>query len=213
MTQKLCEWRRAFFIEVGILTKILDAINSFDKLLDTEYIFVLGRKNKSIELHIYFEKSHFYHLAGFQYLTDIANLHVNREKVYNNIKSGNIKPELLTSSVHYGEISERIDFLKFIEMIFESNKTVFRYNSALQVFSLIEADFLLKTDVKNRNVFTFLKKDKNGKYFCKSFFPQLDKDYSEKQAVWTVLLKKKIAKSTGTEQLLYCHPNYKIING
>ena len=94
-----------FFIEVGILTKILDAINSFDKLLDTEYIFVLGRKNKSIELHIYFEKSHFYHLAGFQYLTDIANLHVNREKVYNNIKSGNIKPELLTSSVHYGEIS------------------------------------------------------------------------------------------------------------
>ena len=98
-------------------------------------------------------------------------------------------------------------------MIFESNKTVFRYNSALQVFSLIEADFLLKTDVKNRNVFTFLKKDKNGKYFCKSFFPQLDKDYSEKQAVWTVLLKKKITKSTGTEQLLYCHPNYKIING
>lgn len=118
----------------------------------------------------YFEKSHFYHLSGFQYLTDIANLHVNREKVYNNIKSGNIKPELLTSSVHYGEISER-------------------------------------------NVFTFLKKDKNGKYFCKSFFPQLDKDYSEKQAVWTVLLKKKITKSTGTEQLLYCHPNYKIING
>nr|WP_318681670.1 hypothetical protein [uncultured Treponema sp.] len=57
----------------------------------------------------YFEKSHFYHLAGFQYLTDIANLHVNREKVYNNIKSGNIKPELLTSSVHYGEISEGIE--------------------------------------------------------------------------------------------------------
>lgn len=70
----------------------------------------------------YFEKSHFYHLAGFQYLTDIANFHVNREKVYNNIKSGNIKPELLTSSVHYGEISERIDFLKFIEMMLESGE-------------------------------------------------------------------------------------------
>ena len=31
----------------------------------------------------------------------------------------------------------------------------------------------------------------NGKYFCRSFFPQMDKDYSLGQTNWTVLYKKR----------------------
>ena len=42
----------------------------------------------------------------------------------------------------------------------------------------------------------------NGKYFCRSFFPQMDKDYSLEQTNWTVLYKKKINKSEHTECIL-----------
>ena len=58
------------------------------------------------------------------------------------------------------------------------------------------------------NLFTFLSKDKNGKYFCKSFFPENKKDYAEHQTRWTVLLKKKICKSVENTLILYKHPGF-----
>ena len=62
----------------------------------------------------------------------------------------------------------------------------------------------MKNEVKSRNVFIFLSQDKStGKYFCRSFFPQTDKDYSIGQTNWTLLYKKKIQKSTGIETVLY----------
>lgn len=86
----------------------------------------------------------------------------------------------------------------------DDNKTIFKYNPKIEAFSAIQADFLLKNEIQARNVFTFLSKDSaSGKYFCRSFFPQLDKDYSLGQTNWTLLYKKKIQKSTGTETVLY----------
>ncbi|MBQ9621943.1 MAG: hypothetical protein IJR39_01210 [Treponema sp.] len=38
------------------------------------------------------------------------------------------------------------------------------------------ADFLMKDEIKTRNVFTFLSQDSaTGKYFCRSFFLKLTK--------------------------------------
>ncbi len=86
----------------------------------------------------------------------------------------------------------------------DSNETIFKYNPALETFSAIQADFLLKNQVQARNIFIFLSGDKsNGKYFCRSFFPQTDKDYSLGQTNWTLLYKKKIHKSAQTETVLY----------
>ena len=66
------------------------------------------------------------------------------------------------------------------------------------------ADFLLKNEIHTRNIFTFLSKDNSsGKYFCRSFFPQTDKDYSENQTSWTLLYKKKTHKSSGNEEVLF----------
>lgn len=42
-----------------------------------------------------------------------------------------------------------------------------------------------------------------GKYFCRSFFPQDKMDYTKNQASWTLLYKKKITLSTGKEEILY----------
>ena len=91
---------------------------------------------------------------------------------------------------------------------FDSNDTIFKYNPALQAFSVIEADFLLKNEIDSVPIFAFLSKDKCGKYFCRSFFPDLKKDYAEWQTKWTVLFKKKIVKSENREIILYRHRNF-----
>lgn len=46
--------------------------------------------------------------------------------------------------------------------------------------------------------------------FVSPSFRKKKKDYSERQAKWTVLFKKKIVKSINTESILYKHKNFKI---
>ena len=187
------------------MADILQAAKSFKNLLDVEYQILLGKKNKQLNLSIDFERLHFYHLAGLHYLKDLADtLKGDRGIVFEKILDGKITQADLESSIHYPEIKDRIEYLVYLESLMDSNETIFKYNPALEAFSVIQADFLLKNQVQARNIFIFLSGDKsNGKYFCRSFFPQTDKDYSLGQTNWTLLYKKKLRKSAKTETMLY----------
>ena len=193
---------------MGIVANIFDAQKAFSLLLDVEYEFILGRKNRTVSLRVEFQKHHFFHLAGLQYLRDLPKLAIPAEEIYNQIENGQISVNYIESSQNYDYIKGRIEYLPALEQIFDSNDTIFKYNPALQVFSVIEADFLMKNEINNIPVFVFLSKGKNDKYFCKTFFPEIKKDYTERQTKWTVLFKKKIIKSINTETVLYKHKNY-----
>ena len=197
---------RGFFLSIRRkMGDILTSANAYSNLLDIEYQLILGRKNKTAALSIFFDESQFFHLAGLQYLTDrVTILFGDRAQLFKRILSGKITSQQIESSSFYPEIKDRIDFLAYLESIMDSHKTIFKYNPKLELFSAIQADFLMKNEIKMRNIFTFLSFDKiTGKYFCRSFFPQTDKDYSERQTTWTLLYKKKINKSTNTETVLY----------
>ena len=184
---------------------ILVAAKAYTNLLDVEYQFILGRKNRTLPLSVFFEEAQFFHLSGLHYLTDrITLLYGDRAQLFRRILNGEITVRQIESSSFYSEIKDRIEYLAFLEAVMDSNRTVFKYNPHLEAFSAIEADFLLKTEVEVRNVFTFLSHEKSsGKYFCRSFFPQKDKDYSQSQTTWTLLYKKKVHKSTGQEEVLF----------
>lgn len=192
------------------MANILDAQKAFSKLLYIEYQFVLGRKDKTVSLTIEFQKYHFFHLAGLQYLKDLSRLFIPAEEVYNQIESGQLPVSYIESSNNYDYIKGRVEYLPTLEYIFDSNDTIFKYNPELQAFSVIEADFLLRNEINKAPIFVFLSKDKNKKYFCKTFFPQGKKDYTERQTKWTVLFKKKIVKSTNTETVLYKNKNFEV---
>ncbi|MBQ8679221.1 MAG: hypothetical protein IJ530_05590 [Treponema sp.] len=187
------------------MADILQAAKAYKKLLDVEYQIVLGKKEKNLSLAINFEEYHFFHLAGLQYLKDLSRvLTESREQIFRRILKGTLQKQLFESSEFYPEIKDRIEYLIYLESLMDSNETIFKYNPALETFSAIQADFLLKNQVQARNIFIFLSGDKsNGKYFCRSFFPQTDKDYSLGQTNWTLLYKKKIHKSAQTETVLY----------
>ena len=186
------------------MTDILQAVQAYQKLLDVEYQILLGKKNTNITLSVTFDETHFFHLAGLQYLKDRArHFNESRKSIFRKILKGSISKKQLESSQFYPQIKSRIECLAFLEQIMDSNETIFKYNSKLEAFSAIQADFLLKNGINSRNIFTFLSEDKsNGKYFCRSFFPQTDKNYSIGQTNWKLLYKKKIQKSTQVESKL-----------
>ena len=85
----------------------------------------------------------------------------------------------------------------------DSNDTVFKYNKKANMYSMIEADYLMENKMESRNLFLFLSNDDGDKYFCRSFFPKENMDYSKNQASWTLLYKKKTDLISGTETVLY----------
>lgn len=78
-----------------------------------------------------------------------------------------------------------------LESMIDSNDTVFKYNRKLNAYSVIKADYIMKNNAE-------------GRYFCRSFFPQDKMDYTKNQASWNLLYnKKKVTFSTGEEEILY----------
>lgn len=185
------------------MNNIYDCIDSFTSLLDTEYHLILGRKGISLSLIISFNKKDCFHLMGLQYLKDRPNLSRDRSEIFNEIKERKITREQIESSDLYDKIAERIDMLPSLEELFDSNETIFKYNSKVNAFSMIQADFLMKNKIRDRNVFLFLSKNHNDRYFCRSFFPETTHDYTKNQASWTLLYKEKNNLSKNQRTILY----------
>lgn len=196
--------------EVKLMRNVYDCVVAFSRLLDKEYHLVLGRKNISVSLQINFDKKECFHLMGLQYLTDRPELVHNREKIFDALYKHQITAEHLQSSDLYYKIADRVDILPLLECIMDSNDTIFKYNRKLNTYSVIKADYIMKNQIEGKNIFLFLAKgNEEGRYFCRSFFPQNKMDYTKNQASWTLLYKKKITLSSGKEEILYNRLKYK----
>lgn len=185
------------------MAEIYDCVAALKNLLNVEYEFVIARKGCKIIIKLKFEKLHFIHLMGLQYIRDVRALDNKAAVVFDNLYNHKISESQINSSFNYQKIKDRIHFLCQLEKILDDNKTVFKYNDKQNAFSLIHADFLLENTVESRNVFVFLAQNPDGSYFCRSFFPQEKYDYSTGQAKWTLLSKKKILKQSKEEIVLY----------
>jgi hypothetical protein len=132
---------------------IFSCAKAYEKLLDVEYQIILGKKNKQINFSIFFTANHFIHLAGFQHLKDKNTvLSGERDKIFEKILKDENYSNQFETSVFYSQIKERIEYLSFLESIMDSNKTIFKYNPQIQVFSAIQADFLLKNEIESISI-------------------------------------------------------------
>lgn len=138
------------------MRNVLDCINAFIPLLSTEYELVLGRKGVSVTLRISFDKKDCFHLMGLQYLVDRPELSRDRGRVFDEIADGTITIEKIESSDFYNKIEQRVHFLPLLEQMIDSNDTVFKYNKKANMYSMIEADYLMENNVESRNLFLFL---------------------------------------------------------
>ena len=177
---------------------------AFEHLLDIKYHIIIGRKGKMTELNLLFEPTEFHHLIGLHKLHDLRLARGNREKVFSQILAGNISIEDLKKSRYFSIIQKRLKPLGQIENLLDSNRLVFRYNAKLQSFSLIEAEYLLSTPYESTDIYIFLdQRPEPNSFFCRSFFPKEEKDYTKGQAIYTMLKKEKITRSTGDILIQY----------
>ena len=185
------------------MCRIYDCVDKYVALLDTKYYLIIGRKNIALELNLYFDKKDCYHLMGLQYIKDRPELHIDRGVVFDAILHRTLDVDQIESSDQYDKIKDRIRYLPYLEQIIDSNETIFKYNSKANNFSKIQADFLMCNYLYDQNLYVFLSENEEGKYFCKSFFPKTNRDYTIRQPKWTLLYKEKIMLSQNTKIILY----------
>lgn len=186
------------------MDKLVDCAHAFEKLLDTQYRMIVGRKGKSAEILVGFSVLDFHHLMGLGKLKDLRLATMNRETVFKEILKGKFSYETISKSRYIHLIENRFQPLSHLEQLFDNNRLVFRYNPKLNQFSLIEADYLLTSPYEEKDVYIFLaKKDNINIYFCRSFFPREQRDYTKGQAIYTLLYKEKICVPNGGVHIQY----------
>ena len=179
---------------------------AFQKLLDYEYNFVIGRKGQRREFSLTFEKSDFHHLLGLHKLKDIQQLQRGmREKIFDSIICGEITQELIQKSAYYLQMNQRISPLAGLEKMLDDNNIIFRYNEKVHKFSLIKADYLLEGQAEEIPSFLFLGKRDNDerRQMCRTFFVKQDMDYTIGQAQYTLLRKVKTNLLSGEVVVQY----------
>lgn len=192
-------WKGNLFMD-----KLYECAASYQKLLGVNYKIILGRKGKLIELRICFEPLHFHHLIGLHKLTDLRIARENREKVFNRILSGAVTYDSIARSRYFRIAEQRMEPFSHFEEILDQNRLVFRYNDKKNLFSLIEADYLLSTPYGCTDIYIFVAETHGkGTYFCRSFFPKEDRDYTAGQTIYTMLYKEKIYLDTGKAVVQY----------
>lgn len=105
----------------------------------------------------------------------------------------------LQKSRCFSSIQKRIELFTQIEDFLDRINLIFRYNRKSQNFSVIEAEYLLSIPLSDTDVYIFLDQHPQDiHFFCRSFFPKENKDYTKGQAIYTLLKKEKIIRSSNT---------------
>ena len=206
--------------------EIVNAVKKYSELLDIEYCLILGRKNKSDQVKIVFDKTAWFHVAGLHYLTDI-DINQNRRALssfFDEIIRESITEEYFRKSVYYESILDRSELLsrlgEFIEEIDNKSIGIFGFSKArAKFFTKIDGDYLI-SDLRNAanpvNMFLVFEKRADGILVpASAFYPDIDKrsgkplDYTDGQMKYTLLknTRNNIRENTSVE--IYHNPNYR----
>ncbi len=185
------------------MRNIYDCVDAFQHLLDIEYHFIVGRKMCEVSFDLRFDKSVCYHLMGLQHLKDIDSIGGSRQKVFDRISARKIRREMVEASQYYPDVAERIHYLCELEALLDSNELVFKYHKRFNKYSRIEAEFLLESRSQEQSLYLFIDRERDGTYFCRSFFPKDKTDYTKNQPRYTLLYKEKHNLRTGEAIVQY----------
>lgn len=178
---------------------------NFNHLLSYQYRIVIGRKGKLREFTITFDPADFHHLAGLHKLRDNVRFQTGkRDNILRDILSGKLTFQQASRSAFFQEMESRLRPLAALEAFIDSNELVFRYNAKANVFSAINADYLLQNSFEGNPVYLFLAQRAGADtQVCRTFFPKTAKDYTEGQPRYTLLKKEKQNILTGEVEVQY----------
>lgn len=127
-----------------------------------------------------------------------------RASIMQEILSGKLTLSHAKQSAFFQQMAPRLKPLAHLEEFLDSNEIIFRYNSKIHTFSLIQADYLLQNNFEGNPVYLFLsQRIGENTQVCRTFFPKTEKDYAEGQPRYTLLKKEKINLKTGETIIQY----------
>lgn len=165
----------------------------FENLIPYQYHIIIGRKGKTLEFTISFDRVDFHHLAGLHKLRDNLRFQTGkRSDIMKEILDGRLTFSQAEQSAYFDEMKLRLLPLSHLEQFLDSNEIIFRYNAKVHTFSAIQADYLLQNDYEGTPVYLFLaQRSSESTQVCRTFFPKAGTDYAEGQPRYTLLKKEK----------------------
>ena len=188
---------------------IQDALATFQYMMGYKYKFVISYKKVAYSIELTFDSKDFHHMAGLHYLKDI-DIPKTPKVLFDKITNEKINDKYLKESVYYFQIEEsyakvkdRISGLRFLEQFLDSKNLICKYVRFRNIYSNIDADYLIKSAVNHMTAYIFLKKrDKRSNDYCIcSFFIEPKSEYNGINVYW--LYKSKIDLGSGSENILY----------
>ena len=92
-------------------------IEVYERLRKNRYKITI---ENGMEIIMSFSPEHYHHLVGYHYLTDVKSVsdpYLSKHRFYRSMKNGAVSVEQILNSVHYMQISERIDYFHYLEEI------------------------------------------------------------------------------------------------
>ena len=187
---------------------VKQALTAFVKLFDYNYKFIISCQKKLNEIKLTFVDKDFYHLAGFQYLKDI-DIPKTPNVLYQKINNDKINDAYLETSVCYEKVNDsyanvknRIWGLQFLREYLENKNLVCKYVKYMNIYSRIEAEYLIISTLNHKTAYIFIRKRNNQDDYCIcSFFIEPETEYKGIKAYW--LFKSKINIYTNEEEIFY----------
>lgn len=190
------------------MDNIYSAFSAFQILLNYSYDFIVAHQKSTSTIRLTFQETDFYHLAGFHYLKDIE-LPKNAETLFRKIGACAISDVYLKKSrfyttveESYANVQQRICGIQTLEQYLDSKNLICKYVKYMNKYSLIDADYLIKSTVVQKTAYIFLRKRKREETYCIcSFFINPRQSYEGIKAYW--LYKAKINNCTKETLILY----------
>ena len=187
-----------------MMDKLFERASIFNRLLDCKYNIILGKRTVLTNICITFNKIHFHHLIGLQYLSDRPELNQDRTRIFDQILNNELTYHQISSSGLFCDIESRFLSFLYIEDFLDSNGLVFRFNSRANTGSSMKAKYILENTIDSGTAYVCIDNtDNSNEYFCRSFFPKEKIDYTSGHTRHTLLYKEKIHIATQEKVIQY----------
>lgn len=200
------------------MDRISECASSFKKLCDVSYRFIVSFQRKTREINLDFRETDFFHLAGFQYLSDLTIPRNRKTILYNILEKKCITDKVLQKSKHFYnynsevDIKSRIEELQFLEDYLDTDNMIkiFSVKDDIYLNSKIDAEYIIESRLKNRHISVYIflaRRKENVDFYCvKSFFVKKNVVYGGNTLYW--MYKEKIIDGLST--ILFKHKNFTI---
>lgn len=200
---------RSFIFQGWLLMNLLQqSALAWKELTEYQYLFTYGYKKKLYLIKITFSLEDYPHLAGFQYMKDIALPNYSTAKITDRILQNKIPFEMIKKASQYEEmIKPRLEAIIHLKSSLDNDFTLYSYMPRMYPFvTNIKADYLIASHI-NIGSFIFIirstpQNESKCDFLCCSIFKASKRDYEINQRTRTLLKKERIHIPSNTSTIL-----------